>query len=92
MSTNLENLKLELKNRFNSTPSGATLSSYVATILIAQALKDIKEPDPVKFYQSLLLQKEVKTRNGNFEIKDRFVQFPMVLRVIKDSGIQDLSD
>ncbi|MGE3756517.1 MAG: penicillin-binding protein activator [Pseudobdellovibrionaceae bacterium] len=89
MATNLDDLKDKLKNRFNSSPSGATLSSYVATIFIAQSLKGLSNPNPDTFYSSLLAQKEVRTRNGVFEIKNRFVQFPMALRAIRNGIVVD---
>lgn len=90
MATDLANLKSELNKRFKSTPSGATLSAYVATILFSQALTDIGDykVSANALYESLLKQKDVKTRNGTFEIKERFVQFPMTIRTIRSGSAQ----
>lgn len=90
MSTNLENLRKDLNSKFNTSPSGATLSTYVATIMLAQAISGLSEISAQALHSALSEIKEIKTRNGNFEVKDRFVQFPMSLRVIHSSVVEDL--
>lgn len=91
MSTNFDYLKKEVQSRSSSALSGATLSAYVATILFAQAAEKITEVNSESLYQALLKQKEVRTKSGNFVIRDRFVEFPMSVRTIKDSKPQDFA-
>ena len=90
MSTNLENLKTELVSRFQSTPSGATLSAYVATMMLGQAAAKMTGTNASELYNNLLQIKTITTRNGNFDVKDRVIQFPMTLRVIRNSKVEDL--
>ena len=90
MSTSMAPLVAELKKRFNSSPSGATVSAYVATMMIAQAAERAADKTPQGIYSELLKLQEVKSRNGTFAIKDRFVQFPLALRVIHDGKIDPL--
>ncbi len=91
MLSNFPHLKNELKERFNSSPSAATISAYVATMLLGQAARGIRNSNSQELYEQLLAQREVRTRSGIFPIKDRFVQFPMVLRVVKNGAVEELT-
>lgn len=89
MATDLTQLKEDLKRKYNSTPSGATVSAYVATMLLAQSLDGMKDASANSLYSRLIAQKEIRTRNGSYQIKDRCVEFPMTLRVIHDGEVED---
>ena len=58
--------------------------------MFAQAVRGLGHVDPKRLYSSLLAQREIRTRNGVFQVKDRFVQFPMVLRVVRNGGVEDM--
>ena len=85
MDTDLPVLKKELRNRFDSSPSGATLSSYIGTMLLGQATKDLGETfTREEYYQSLKRQQNINTKNGKLVVDKRVVQFPMTLRVMRN--------
>lgn len=84
MDTSFPALRKELKERYDSTPSGATISAYVATMLMGQAAKAIEgDFTSEKLYQSLNNKQNVVTRNGEFLVKDRVVQFNLVIKKLR---------
>jgi branched-chain amino acid transport system substrate-binding protein len=89
MATNYAGLKKDLASRFGATPSGATLSTYVATIMLAQAAQGASEIDAATLYSRLSALGAVKTRNGTFQVRDRVVEFPMTLRTIRNGVVDD---
>ena len=65
--------------------SGATLSAYVATKLLLQAAQALKsDRSSTALYQALLAQPSVVLTDLSLKIKDRVVEFPLVMKVIKD--------
>jgi ABC-type branched-subunit amino acid transport system substrate-binding protein len=86
MDTNYPTLKKEIFSKYGTTPSGSTLTAYIATLLINQAiLSNTQLPQtPKELYERLLDQSEVKTPDGALPIKDRCVQFPLVEKVMRD--------
>ncbi len=83
MATDLKNLRANLISKFKSTPSGATLSAYVAALMLEHAAADLKIIDAAHFYDRLREVSEVETADGVFSVKDRLVQFPLTLRKIR---------
>ena len=83
MDSDLPALKEHLKATYGSAPSGATVSAYVATTLLYQAAQ-IKAGTSAELFDSLLKQTEVKTSDRTFAIKDRCVQFPLVLKAMHE--------
>ena len=91
MSTELPKLRNYLQEKYQVTPSGATISAYLATKLLSQAVNGSLKPlAPNELYQALMKQKQIETPDGNFPIKDRFVQFPLAMRVIKEGKVVPL--
>lgn len=91
MATDLGHFKSILKDRFNASPSGATLSAYVATLLFSQAISEMdraSETGHEALYKHLLNQREVRTKIGSFDVKDRFVQFPMTIREVRRGEVR----
>ncbi len=69
----------------NQPPPGLSVSAYISTMLLAQAVKenkDIKTSDDL--YRALLLQQEIKTPDFTFEVKNRYVKFPLALKGIRN--------
>lgn len=90
MSTEYPHLKQELETRFKSNPSGATVSAYVGTIMIAQAVKKIEGSKSSDLYSALRGLSGIQTESGLFKVQDRFVQFPLTLRIVKNNVASDL--
>lgn len=85
MTADLPMLKEQVMKRYGRTPSGATLSAYTATMMIGNAIKNGPENlDKESFYSALLEQKAIHTKNGEFPVIERFVQFP--LRLLQITG------
>ena len=86
MDTDLPKLREALRRRFNSSPSGATVSAFMATFLINQAVAATgkEAPSVTEVYQALLEQPEIVTPDRRFEVKERAVQFPLVLKVMRN--------
>ncbi len=64
--------------------SGATLSAYVATHLILQARSKVEGAlTRESLFGALSAQREVRTEAGIFPVRDRKIQFPLVVREIK---------
>ena len=83
MDTDLPIFQKTIKEKFQSTPNGATLTSYVATLLLMQAFAKFPEIDsPSKLYDALLSIDSIESPDGPIAIKDRRVQFPLVEKVI----------
>lgn len=87
IATNYSKLNLDLKSKFNSSASGATVSSYVTTHMLNQALNLMPNMkiDKYNFYTSLKQLEKVETPNGTFIIEDRKVLFPLSLKIIEKS-------
>jgi len=84
MDTNLPVLRQKLQSKYSSSPSGATLSAYLATLLMIQAASEPNvEFSSEGYYKALLKQTEVRTPDLNFEIKDRCIEFPLVEKVMR---------
>jgi len=89
LDTDLPRLKAELK--LDHPPPGLTVASYVATLLLAQAVKESPTlKNAAELYAALLRQKEVNTPDRNYQIENRYVKFPLVVKVV--SGGQFLVD
>ena len=87
-NVDLPNFTLKFKERFNDIPTAASLSAYLGTMLLGQAAK---LSDGEKDYSSTLLSVTfIQTTNGTFQVKDRVVQFPMKMKVVKDGKTIDL--
>jgi hypothetical protein len=58
----------------------------VATFLINQAVAATgkEAPSVTEVYQALLEQREIVTPDRRFELKERAVQFPLVLKVMRN--------
>jgi hypothetical protein len=55
----------------------------VATILLTQAVASLDgSPSKEELYAALLTQKEVRTPDHNFQIVDRHIKFPLVVKKI----------
>jgi branched-chain amino acid transport system substrate-binding protein len=87
ISTEYPTLRKSLQEKYASLPSAATIAAYVATHMFDQALNSITSQDfsSDSLYKSLSNLKDVKTKSGTFLIEDRKVQFPLTLKVIKNS-------
>jgi ABC-type branched-subunit amino acid transport system substrate-binding protein len=85
MDTNYPVLRKELSTIYGTTPSGATLTAYISTLLMIQAASTLKGDvnNPKEIYESLLKQTVINTPDGDLSIKDRCVNFPLVQKVIK---------
>jgi len=93
MGTEFPIFKKTIETKFGSNPSGATLSAYVATILLQQAASELAtNPSPADLYAALLKQKEVRTPDGNIEIVDRCVKFPLVERTMHNGKAETVKD
>ena len=90
MTTSFPALTEAVKKRFNSTPSGATLSSYVATHMFAQALSSADSKTPHSLHARLTAITEIQTPSGVFSVKNRFVQFPLSVRIVRDGRVEAL--
>lgn len=84
IDSELSTLKLKLDPNQGVKPVGLTVASYVATLLLAQvasAHPDIQTPRDL--YEVLLQQSEVRTPDYVYPIRDRMVQFPLVIEVMR---------
>jgi branched-chain amino acid transport system substrate-binding protein len=88
MSTDYPYFRSQLEQKFGSTPSGGTLSSYVATHMLALALKGRETITPEILNSRLSEVKEVVTPSGNFQVRDRVVLFPLILRTVREGKVQ----
>ncbi len=85
METNLPALKTALKMPQDSSPAGLTVASYVATMLLSQAIpEDTTTINSEIIYTELLKQTEVRTPDHVYPIKDRVVEFPLIMKVIRN--------
>ena len=86
MSFDLPKLKQTLKEKFQvDSPSGATLSSYIGAALMLQAAAKAPAPaGPAEVYQTLLGLEAGHLPDGDFEITDRRVQFPLQFKVLRN--------
>ena len=84
MDTSLPKFSKVIKEKFNATPSGATLSTYAATLLLRQVFaKDSSIDSAEKLQTALGKETELVTPDGSWPIKDRRVLFPLVERVMR---------
>lgn len=86
---------VEMQTDFPTLPQGlpgATLSTYVATKWLTQAAASAESPDPANLRTSLLRQKTVVTAGGSFAIRNRSVEFPMLLRLVRDGRVTTIAD
>jgi branched-chain amino acid transport system substrate-binding protein len=85
MDTNLPVLRQKLFERFGVNPSGATLTTYIATLLMIQAASELSlDYSPQAFYLALLKQSEIITPDGPLLVRDRCVKFPLVEKVMRN--------
>ena len=90
MDTNLPALKKELGIPETASPQGLTVSAYIATMYLTQALEGMEGPaNSAEIYDALLSQKEIKTPDHNFEVKDRVVQIPLMIKEMRDGKGQE---
>lgn len=89
MATNLENLKSTLKKLHIESLSGATVSAYVAVLMIDQALETLKSNTRDGLFRALNSLTHIKTNNGVFNINNRIVDFPMTLKTIVQGQVVD---
>jgi branched-chain amino acid transport system substrate-binding protein len=83
MDTNLKHLNEDLSKNYNTNASGATLSAYVSTMLVIQAIDSASSvKNKVELYDAVMKQKEIITPDYNYKITNRCVEFPMVERVV----------
>ena len=88
MNTNLPSLKKET-DAAGTVPSGATLSSYAATLLFQQAVdSNPAMKTPAELLAALQKQTELKTPDGNFPIQDRVVVFPLIEKQINRGKVE----
>lgn len=84
IDTDLPALQAKLGLNKNQPPPGLSISAYISTMLLAQAVKeneDIKTSDDL--HKALLSQQEIKTPDHTYVIKDRYVKFPLALKGIR---------
>ena len=85
MDTNLPSLKKRLGLSAEAYPQGLTVASYVATTLLVQAISSMNATNPSStVYSALLAQNEVVTPDHVFAVVDRVVEFPLVVKEIRD--------
>lgn len=87
MNTALPSLQKIIAEKFNSKPTGATLSAYAGMLLLLQvAAKHPEVNSASSFNQALAQVHEIETPDGPLAIHDRRVRFPLVERTIQ-SGV-----
>lgn len=92
MSTELPALRKETRRRYGNDPSGATISAYVATMFLAQAARGYASERGRRTFSAQLREiRMVRTKNGDFPVRDRIVQLPIVMRVFRGGEVTDLS-
>ena len=89
MDTNLPQFRRRLDAKFHTNASGATLAAYVAAMLLEKAALDAPEAkSATEFYAALLKVTEIRTADGTFKVRDRKVQFPLVIRTLRGGKAQ----
>lgn len=84
MSTDLPTLNKKLQERYSATASGATVSAYLGTKLMLQVTKTAGSPLTAEaMYSGLLKQTSIDTPDASFAIKNRCVEIPLVMKVLK---------
>ena len=63
-------------------PPALTISSYLGTKLLAQAARDAQGGTRAEMQQALLRQKEIRTADHVYPILDRYVKFPLVMKMM----------
>lgn len=81
IDTSLPTLGAKLSPIGDVTPSGLTVSSYLATLLLIQTINsDPGIQSKEDLYTALLQQKEIRTPDRIFSIKDRAVEIPLAIK------------
>lgn len=88
IDTNLPALKAQLQQSADTALPGLTVASYVATLLLAQTALDNSDIRSAKDLQTALLQQsEVKTPDRVYPIENRYIKFPLVVKIISDGKV-----
>jgi len=85
---------VEMQTEFPAFPEGlpgATLSAYIATKMLMQAADTLRRGQANSLYEALLLQDTVSSEGGAFSVQDRVVNFPMLIRVVRDGKVITLN-
>jgi ABC-type branched-subunit amino acid transport system substrate-binding protein len=93
IDSDLPVLKAKLGSSQDEPPPSLTITSYVATILFAQAAAHTPNiRTAAELYSALLREHEVQTPDRMYKIVDRYVQFPMTVKIIRaGKGYQETS-
>lgn len=84
VDTDLPSLNKELNLDLMLSPPGLTVASYLATLLLAQTVKESGEIHSAKeMYSALTRQTELRTPDYTYSVKDRYVKFPLALKVMR---------
>ena len=81
LDNDLPSLKRHLTAGRAANPPGLTVTSYVATLLVAQAVRSspaIATAEDLE--EALLQQREVRTPDRIFQVKERIVQFRLAMK------------
>ena len=85
MDTELPLLKKKLNLSEDVTPAGLTVASYVAARLLVQAAADKANPKTAGELQAALFRQQVvHTPDHDYPIKDRYIQFPLVVKIMRN--------
>jgi branched-chain amino acid transport system substrate-binding protein len=84
IDTELPSLNKQIGLDLKLSPPGLTVASYLATLLLAQTVKENGNIRSTKdMYAALLRQNRLRTPDHEYLVKDRFVKFPLALKVMR---------
>lgn len=89
MSTEFPVMRKFVADKFNATPSGATVAGYLSALLLSQTFN--KHPGIVgrdELYSELLKQTTIDTPDGPVPIKDRCIKFPLLEKVLHGGKVE----
>ena len=86
MKTDYPKFVAAVKEKFDQAPSAAVLTSYVAMKFVMQVVENDEESvtSGAALQKLLMSQKSITLPDVELEVKERIVQLPLVMRVIKD--------
>lgn len=88
MDTELPKLQKLINEKYSATVSGATLSAYASTLLLAQVIgKNPQITTRAELYAALLKQTQIETSDGPIAIVDRCIKFPLVEKTIQGGKV-----
>ena len=85
IDTNLPTLSKALRLGSNESPAALTVASYVATMMIIQALPETGSINgPEEFNKFLHKQNAISTPDQNYKIIDRYIHFPLIVKTVSE--------